>query len=98
MSSEEERAFGYRKFGFEFPAFDKIEVNGSGAHPLYSFMKKYQPGNIEWNYVKFLVDRNGIPIKRFSPVFDPKNFERDVVATLAGEPLPKKERTFLGAP
>jgi hypothetical protein len=78
-SSEEEREYAWRKFGFEFDVFDKIDVNGSNAHPLYKFMRARQPvsvpgkagatvggpGSIEWNYVKFLVDRNGQPIKRY---------------------------------
>lgn len=97
-SSDEEREYAYYKFGFEFPVFDKINVNGPSAHPLYQFLKKKQPGDIEWNYVKFLVDRNGVPLRRYKPVFDPLNFEKDVVAALEGEPLPEKKRTFLGAP
>eukprot|EP00884_Botryococcus_braunii_P008151 jgi/Botrbrau1/17337/Bobra.0015s0083.1 len=100
-SSEEERQFAYRKFGFEFPIMDKIEVNGAGAHPLYRYMKAQQPvslpsssspppgelGRIEWNYVKFLVDRRGVPVKRFKPAFDPLDFESDVRLLLAGQPV-----------
>lgn len=97
-SSDEEREFAYSKFGFQFPVFDKIDVKGAATHPLYAFLKKRQTGEIEWNYTKFLVDRNGIPIRRYKPIADPKNFESDIVAALEGRPLPKKERTFLGAP
>jgi glutathione peroxidase len=72
---------------------DKIEVNGVGAHPLYQFLRKQQPvsapgaarpvpgggpGAIEWNYVKFLVDREGQAVKRYKPAFDPLEFESDV--------------------
>lgn len=71
---------------------DKIDVNGDSAHPLYKYMKRTLPksvplrrspsvgekGIIEWNYVKFLVDRNGIPVRRYSPRFDPLQFEGDV--------------------
>jgi len=66
-TSEEERQWAFRKFGFEFDVFDKIDVNGPSAHPLYQFLKQEQPvsapgaarpvpgggpGAIEWNYVK----------------------------------------------
>eukprot|EP00897_Mesotaenium_endlicherianum_P010181 jgi/Mesen1/9191/ME000591S08508 len=86
-SSEEEREYAFYKFGFE------LDVKGAQMDPLYGFLKKNQPGEIE-----FLVDRNGKPIRRYKPASDPLSFEKDVVATLAGKPLPAKERTFLGAP
>eukprot|EP00798_Chlamydomonas_sp_ICE-L_P009998 gene9998-7882_t len=56
-SSEEERQWAFRKFGFEFDVFDKIEVNGKGAHPLYKYMESLPEtqGKIEWNYTKFIV-------------------------------------------
>jgi len=44
------------------------------------------PGSIEWNYVKFLVDRNGQPVKRYKSAFDPLDFEADVRLVLAGKP------------
>lgn len=103
-TSEEERQYAYRKFGFEFPVMDKLEVNGDGADPLYKFLRAGQPlsfpgnkpanpfgepGAIEWNYTKFLVDRNGRPVKRYGPAFDPLEFEDDVKLVLAGKaPLP----------
>eukprot|EP00891_Asterochloris_glomerata_P008412 jgi/Astpho2/8412/Aster-01465 len=102
-SSEEERKWAYFKFKTEFPVFDKIEVNGDGAHPLYKFLKAKQPeslptsslprpafvgqpGSIEWNYTKFLVDRGGNPVRRFKSGFDPMSFEDDVKLLLAGKP------------
>lgn len=97
-SSDEEREYAYKKFGFEFPMFDKLNVNGPNAHPLYQFLKERHPGDIEWNYVKFLVDRKGVPVRRYKSAFDPYNFEMDVQAALEGRPLPRKERTYLGAP
>lgn len=42
-SSDDERAWAWKKFGFNFDVFDKIDVNGSGAHPLYKFLKAQQP-------------------------------------------------------
>ena len=66
---------------------DKIDVNGDDTHPLYRFLKERQPdsvnaltvqgeqGKIEWNYVKFLVGRDGRPVCRYGSRFDPLNFE-----------------------
>ncbi|GIL80276.1 hypothetical protein Vretimale_17451 [Volvox reticuliferus] len=82
----------------EFDVYDKIDVNGPDAHPLYKFLKARQPvstpsdvrtrpnGDIEWNYAKFLVDREGNPVKRYKPSFDPVNMEADVRLVLAGRP------------
>lgn len=103
-TSEEERQFAYKKFGFEFPMYDKVEVNGPRAHPLYQFLRQEQPqsvpsqgtrplrqGDLEWNYVKFLVDRKGQPVKRFKPSFDPLDFEKDLQLVLKGmDPLPEE--------
>jgi|SRR5579862_5559974 len=55
-----------------FPLFAKIEVNGSGAHPLYRYLKEARPGMlglaaIKWNFTKFLVDADGVPVKRYAP-------------------------------
>lgn len=102
LGSEGERAYGYRKFGIDtFPIMDEIEVNGPNAHPIYKFLKQRQPvslpstyksptgAEIEWNYTKFLIDRNGQPVKRFKSAFDPTDFEGDVRLVLAGkETLP----------
>ncbi len=59
-----------------FPLFSKVDVNGASAHPLYAHMKSIdtQPdgtGDVSWNFAKFLVDRSGQVIARFSPTEDP---------------------------
>jgi len=72
-TSEEERAYAYRKFGTEsFDVFDKIDVNGPDAHPLYKFLRTAQPlsypggtnggkeGRIEWNYSEWRSDSDGV--------------------------------------
>lgn len=97
LSNEEEREQAIKKFGFEFDVYDKIDVNESNAHPLYRYLKATLPksspgkegprvgekGRIEWNYVKFLIDRNGRPVRRYSPYLDPLSFEGDVKLMLA---------------
>jgi uncharacterized protein len=67
-------------FGVSFPLFEKIEVNGDHTHPLFKFLKSKLSGGlfgrrIKWNFTKFLVDRQGRPIKRFSPVTKPDAIE-----------------------
>lgn len=99
-TSEEERAWAFKKFGFDFPVADKLIVNGPDAHPMYKYMRNQQPislpssnppppgekGRIEWNYVKFIVDRDGQAVKRYKPGFDPLEFEGDIRLLLAGKP------------
>ena len=67
-------------YGVSFPMFSKIEVNGENAHPLYKFLKKKLPGlfgsRIKWNFTKFLVDKNGKPVKRFAPVTKPEKIDK----------------------
>jgi len=51
----------------KFPMFSKIEVNGANTHPIYQWLKKSLPGDVTWNFEsKFIVNRDGIPVKRFS--------------------------------
>ncbi|XP_047036726.1 juvenile hormone epoxide hydrolase-like [Helicoverpa zea] len=63
----------------KFDLFEKIEVNGDNAHPLWKFLKKAQGGLmgdfIKWNFSKFIVDRNGIPVERFGPNTNPLDLE-----------------------
>jgi glutathione peroxidase len=66
-------------YGVTFQMFEKIEVNGSNAHPVFAFLKKKLPGllggKIKWNFTKFVIDRNGKPVKRFSPTTKPEQME-----------------------
>ncbi len=66
-------------YGVSFPMFSKIDVNGSGAHPLYKYLKKELRGfpgsKIKWNFTKFLIDANGKPVKRFSPTTTPEKID-----------------------
>lgn len=56
--------------------FKKVNVNGSNTIPLYNFLKNKLTGSlgmgfIKWNFTKFLIDKDGIPVERFSPTTDP---------------------------
>ncbi|XP_074596246.1 uncharacterized protein LOC141851398 [Brevipalpus obovatus] len=60
----------------KFDVFGKIDVNGETAHPLYKYLKQAQHGfitdAIKWNFSKFLVNKQGIPVKRYAPTDEPK--------------------------
>ena len=65
--------------------FSKVDVNGSDAHPLFKYLVEEKPGilgteRIKWNFTKFLVDHQGIPVKRFAPNVDPQKIESDIQA------------------
>jgi glutathione peroxidase len=69
-------AFCRRQFGVSFPLFDKVDVNGANAHPLFQWLKSRAPGilwtpGIKWNFTKFLVDRSGQVRSRFAPYRQP---------------------------
>ena len=73
--------------GVTFQLMEKIDVNGSKAHPIYKFLKtKIKSGlfssRIKWNFEKFLIDGNGKPIKRFSPKSKPASFEGEIIKAL----------------
>ena len=70
-----------------FPLFAKIDVNGSGAHPLYEFLKSRRKGllgtaGIKWNFTKFLVARDGEVTARYSSSDTPQSMETDIIAQL----------------
>ncbi len=73
-------------FGVTFPMFAKIEVNGSGAHPLYKWLRKLKSGlagsRIKWNFTKFLIDREGMPVKRYKSTTKPANLAADIERVL----------------
>jgi glutathione peroxidase len=70
-----------------FPMFAKVDVNGKTAHPLFKFLKHAKPGSlglesIKWNFTKFLIDRRGAVVARFSPVTWPEELEVNIEALL----------------
>ena len=55
-------------YNISFPQFAKINVNGANASPLYVWLKEKRPGDIQWNFTKFLIDRQGNVVRRFEPM------------------------------
>lgn len=87
-NADEIKEFCSLTFNVDFPMFEKIDVNGSDAHPLYRFLKSEKPGilgseAVKWNFTKFLVDRNGQVVKRFAPNDKPEDLRADIEALLA---------------
>ncbi|MBK8882348.1 MAG: glutathione peroxidase [Bacteroidales bacterium] len=81
--SEKEIAEGCLvNYGVSFQMFSKVDVNGSEAHPLFTFLKNKQSGllgkKIKWNFTKFLIDQKGRPVKRFAPVVEPVKLVGDI--------------------
>lgn len=73
-------------FGVTFTLFEKVDVNGESAHPLYKYLKSEAKGTlgnqIKWNFTKFLIDKQGNVIKRFAPTVNPRAIEADIVKLL----------------
>ena len=82
------REFCSLNYQVNFPLFEKIDVNGAAAHPLYQFLKSARPGllgseAIKWNFTKFLVGRDGQVLKRYAPADKPESLGADIEAALA---------------
>lgn len=73
-------------YGVSFQMFEKVDVNGDTAHPLFKYLKKELPGflisKVKWNFTKFVVDRNGKPVKRFSPTTKPEQMDAYIQSLL----------------
>lgn len=70
-TAEEIAEFCSITYDVSFPLFGKLEVNGPGENPLYSWLKADHPGDIEWNFAKFLIGRDGKVLQRFAPTVVP---------------------------
>jgi glutathione peroxidase len=68
--------------GVTFQLFEKIKVNGGQTHPVFKYLKSELGGlfgsRIKWNFTKFLIDKNGFPVKRYAPTFKPEHIEADI--------------------
>ncbi len=81
-TSDEIQEFCQVNYGVSFPMFEKIEVNGENAHPLYKYLKSKLGGvlgsKIKWNFTKFVIDKDGKPVKRFAPTTKPEKMEETI--------------------
>jgi len=87
-SNTEIGAFCQKNYGVTFDMMAKIDVNGVDAHPLFQWLKAQSPGllgseGIKWNFTKFLVGRDGMPIKRYGSVDKPAALSADIEKALA---------------
>ena len=83
---DEIQSFCTLNYGTTFPRFAKIDVNGRNASPLFAYLKKQKKSalgaTIQWNFTKFLLDREGNVVRRFAPTDTPASMEADIVALL----------------
>lgn len=81
-SNQEIQEFCQLNYGVTFNMFEKIEVNGAHAHPIYRYLKQEVKGlfgsEIKWNFTKFLIDRDGNVIKRYAPTVKPSKIANDI--------------------
>ena len=87
-SNPEIGAFCQKNYGVSFPMMSKIEVNGSSAHPLWTWLCAEAPGllgtkAVKWNFTKFLVGRDGQVLKRYAPTDTPDSLKADIEAALS---------------
>ena len=87
-TNEEIGAFCQQNYGVTFPMFEKVDVNGDDAHPLYRWLRTEKKGllgeKIKWNFTKFLVGRDGQVIKRYGSTTKPEKIAGDIEKALAG--------------
>ena len=80
-------SFCEKNFGVTFPMFEKVDVNGADAHPLFRYLTGEARGlfgtkSIKWNFTKFLVDRQGNVVKRYAPKTKPEEIAGEIEALL----------------
>ncbi|SOU07728.1 glutathione peroxidase [Xanthomonas arboricola] len=81
------RQFCSLDYAVDFPLAEKVEVNGSGAHPLWQWLKREQRGvlgseAIKWNFTKFLIGRDGTVLERYAPTTKPDALAADIERAL----------------
>ena len=71
------------KYHFPGVLFEKSDVNGKDTSPVWAALKAHFPGKVKWNFEKFLVDREGIPVKRYLTKTWPREIEADIRQLMA---------------
>ena len=82
-SDQEIQEFCQLNYGVSFPIMSKINVNGADAAPLYKFLKSSKKGllgseAIKWNFTKFWVGKDGVPVKRYAPQVKPNEIWKEI--------------------
>lgn len=81
-SNEEIKQTTSEKYGVKFDMFAKIDVNGSNADPLWNYLKMKKGGTlgdfIKWNFTKFIINKEGIPVARYAPNAEPFSLKKDL--------------------
>ena len=81
-TSDEINDFCNLNYDITFPMSTKVDVNGKNAHPLFKYLKSELKGtltdSVKWNFTKFLIDRNGMPFKRFSSTVEPEDISASI--------------------
>jgi glutathione peroxidase len=90
-SNAEIASFCQRNYGVDFPMMSKVDVNGTHAHPLFTWLKAQAPGilgteMIKWNFTKFLLGRDGRVLQRFAPRDTPQSLTSAIEAALQARP------------
>lgn len=87
--SDEITNFCQKNYGVSFTMHEKVDVNGSDAHPLFDQLKAAAPGilgskGVKWNFTKFLVGRDGTVLRRYAPKDTPASIAADIDDALKG--------------
>ena len=82
-SSEEIQEFCTVNYGINFPIFEKVDVKGKDAHPLFKYLTSEKKGllgseSIKWNFTKFLINKEGKPIARLAPNTAPEKISKEI--------------------
>jgi glutathione peroxidase len=84
--AEEIGAFCEKNYGVTFPLFEKVDVNGDQAHPLFRWLREETSGlmgsAIKWNFTKFLIGRDGTVLKRYGSTTTPQKIAGDIEKAL----------------
>ena len=86
-SAAEIASFCELNYDVTFPLFDKVDVNGSHAHPMFNWLRDAAPGllglnDIKWNFTKFLVDGQGRAVRRYASTTEPADIAPDIAAAI----------------
>ncbi|PKC10799.1 glutathione peroxidase [Rhizophagus irregularis] len=77
-TEEEIVSFCSATYNVTFPLFAKIDVNGENESPVYKYLKSQQPGDIKWNFEKFLIDKSGKVVKKYTSSVKPEEISSDI--------------------